>query len=667
MDLELIGPSPFEPDEQGRRRTRIGTLFVDSKSLYTLPPDVHAFQRSAFIDLINRRRAAAGTGALSLEEEEKVCRNSVDLIFDAEMAMIRPNPARMDLAFAADELLQGLVSKRRIIFLSVSDRRVREAIKRRGECWRLSGIPTTKEEQARLIQGSKVAIEEQPIYYHNRLTGTRWLTCEEFVNLGKLNDGALAKQLQEIANYSIRRNHLGRPEVDFFAADLRHCGPALFAGIDFGQLGGGELRARYEALKLHFISAVHEAFRRDDCANEAWCRRMIPTLFLDGNETQTDQILSGLSPEFYLRLEWLPGGRFEEGEFLLDPLFEEAANHPEDQALQKLFDGRAKGIIFNLIREYGDIEYINLGRLPESLSKERPQKGARRGVYLAELRSRGEHQPIRRFMRLLKWGVWEHLDEGKDLLASMEENDDYVDYWLDRRLGCRQLGMNLLARVVMRHLGEVYNGTAAWYRGRTIRTTYFERDYVDGFATDKVAMEKLARPEYAMRLAGLLGKAAASNIIVGRALAQGARPGFDDGDEVIREGEDGLPAEILVSDHSGAFAEYKRPLDAFAEHYARPVNARAKLLSNGEAFARAYLAGLRERFVHMQDDYRKRRRAFDTLFKHCKYDTGGSFAYRWERILQRLDQTEAEGLVLAVRSHIWVLNRKTELAAGPSA
>jgi len=270
MDLELIGPSPFEPDEQGRRRTRIGTLFVDSKSLYTLPPDVHAFQRSAFIDLINRRRAAAGTGALSLEEEEKVCRNSVDLIFDAEMAMIRPNPARMDLAFAADELLQGLVSKRRIIFLSVSDRRVREAIKRRGECWRLSGIPTTKEEQARLIQGSKVAIEEQPIYYHNRLTGTRWLTCEEFVNMGKLNDGALAKQLQEIANYSIRRNHLGRPEVDFFAADLRHCGPALFAGIDFGQLGGGELRARYEALKLHFISAVHEAFRRDDCANEAW-------------------------------------------------------------------------------------------------------------------------------------------------------------------------------------------------------------------------------------------------------------------------------------------------------------------------------------------------------------------------------------------------------------
>jgi len=661
MDLELIGPSPFERDEQGRQKARIGTLFVDSKALYTLPPDVHAWQRSAFIELLNRRRAAAGTGALSLEEEEKVCRNSVDLIFDAETVMIRPNPARMDLAFAADELLQGLVSKRRIIFLSVSDRRVREAIKRRGECWRLSGIPTTKEEQARLIQRSKVAIGEQAIYYHNRLTGTRWLTCEEFVNLGRLNDGALARQLQEIANYSIRRNHLGRAEVDFFAVDLRHCGPALFAGIDFGQMGSGELRARYESLKLHFISAVHEAFRRDDCASEAWCRRMIPTLFLDGNETQTDQILSGLSPEFYLRVEWLPGGRFEEGEFLLDPLFEEAANHPEDQALQKLFDPRAKGIIFNLIREYGDIEYINLGRLPESLSKERPQKGARRGVYLAELRSRGEHQPIRRFMRLLKWGVWEHLDEGKDLLVSMEESDDYVDYWLDRRLGCRQLGMNLLTRVMMRQLTEEYAGTAGRYRGRIIRTTYFERDYVEGFASDKVAMEKLARPEYAMRLAALLGKAAASNMIVGRALVQRARPIFDDGDEVIREGEDGLPSEILISDHSGAFAEYEKPLEAFAEHYARPVNSRAKLLSNGESFARAYLSGLRERFVHIQDDYRKRRRGFDTLFKHCKYDTGGSFAYRWERILRRLDQTDADALLQAVRQHIWILNRKPGL------
>ena len=658
MALELIGPNPLERDELGRQKTRIGTLFLEHKTLYTLLPGVHAWQRSAFIDLLNDQRAKDGAAPLTPEQEEEICRKSVDLIFEPDHILIRPNPARMDLAFAADELLQELVSKRRIIFLSVADRRVLEAIKQRGEFWRLSSIPTTKEAKARLIFSSKVAIEEGQIYFYNRLTGTRWLTCEEFCRLGQLGDATLARQLQEIGTYSIRLNHIGRPELAFFATDLRHFGPALFSGISFLPLTPSELRAKFEELKEHFISAVHEAFRHDDCANEVWVHRMIATLFLEGNETETDQILSGLSSEFYLRVEWLPGGRFEEGEFILDPLFDEAANHPEDQALQRLFDPRAKGIIFNLIREYGDLEHINLSRIPESLSQARPENGSRRGVYLAEFRLRGERQPIKRFMRLLKWGVWEHLDEGKDLLSAIEQADEYTDYWLDRRLGCRQLGMNLLARVIMRQLTETYSGTASVYRGRNIRTTYFERDYLEGIASDKVPLEKLARPDYAIKLAGLLGRAAASSIIVGRSIYLGTCPVFDDGDEVIREGADGIPSEILVSDHSGAFGDYLRPLTAFAEHYARPVNTRAKLLSNGFEFAQAYLAGLQDRFLHIQQDYRKRRRGFDTLFKHCPYDPGGSFAYRWERVLARLDQTEAANLREAIGEHIWILRQK---------
>lgn len=651
MTLELIGPHPFERDEVGHQKVRIGTLFLDFKVLYTLAPAVHAWQRSAFIDLINSRREKAGSACLTPEQEEEICRGSVDLIFDPDHILIRPNPARMDLAFAADELLQELVSKRRIIFLSVADRRVLEAIKQRGECWRLSSIPTTKEAKAKLVLSSKVAIQEGRLYFYNRLTGTRWLTCEEFVNLGKLDDAALARQLQEIADYCIRLNHIGRPEIAFFATDLRHFGPAVFSGISFTQLDASALRATYEDIKQHFVSAVHEAFRKDDCAHDAWCHRMIATLFLEGNETETDQILSGLSAEFYLRVEWLPGGRFEEGEFLPDPLFEEAAHHPDDQALQRLFDPRAQGIIYNFIREYGDLEFINLSRIPESLSQARPRNGSRRGVYLGELRLRGERQPIKRFMRLLKWGVWEHLDEGKDLLKAIEEADEYTDYWLDRRLGCRQLGMNLLSRIVMRRLSETYQGAATRYRGKTIRTTYFERDYLEGIASDKVPMEKLARPDYALKLATLLGKAAASSLVVGRLL--GGCPLFDDGDEVICEGEDGLPTDMLVSDHSGAFGDYKRPLIAFAEHYARPVNTRAKLLANGRDFAQAYLEGLHGQFLHIQQDYRKRRRGFDTLFKHCPYDAGGSFAYRWEKVLYRLDETDPEALIEAIRGQMW--------------
>ena len=399
-----------------------------------------------------------------------------------------------------------MVSKRQVKFLSVADPRVRDAIKHRGECWRLSAVPRSREAKERMVFGSKVGIHGLPIYFYNRLTGTRWLTCQEFESLGKLEDTALARHLQEIADHALLRNRLGRPEVDFFAADLRRFGPRQFAGVTYGQLPPDQLRAKFEELCAHFRSAVHEAFRTDDCHNKAWCERILSTLFLEGNEAQTEQILSGLSPEFFMQVEWLPGGRFEEGEFLFDPIFDEAASHPEDAALQRLCDPRVKGIIFNLIREYGDLEYINVGCVPESLSLDRPQKEGRRGVYLAEFLSRSERATIKRFMRLQKWGVWEHLDEGQDLLQAMRESEDYTDYYLDRRLGCRQLGMNLTRRVSMRRLSEVYTGKNTRFRGETIRTTYFEREYLHGMATDKVPLERYVRPGYAPKLAELLGR-----------------------------------------------------------------------------------------------------------------------------------------------------------------
>ena len=688
MHLELIGPNPFARDEQGRQITRIGSLFPSYGALWTQPPGVHAVQRLGFIERVNQGRLAKGLPPLSLEEEEQLAAESVDLVFDPEHILIRPNPERMDLAFAGDELLQTLVSKRQVKFLSVADRRVREAIKHRGECWRLSSIPKTREGKERLVLASKVGIQGLPIYFYNRLTGTRWLTCQEFQGLGRLDDPGLARHLQEIADHVILRNRLGHPELDFFAADARRFGARQFAGMVYAQLSPEQLRGQFENLCSRFQSAVLEAYRTDDFHNRFWCEQIVSTLFLEGNEMETEQVLSGLSPEFYMQVEWLPGGRFEEGEFLLDSVFDEAASHPEDEELQRLCDPRAQGVIFNFIREYGDLDYINVGCVPESLSLGRPQKGSRRGVYLAEFHSRSERATIKRFMRLQKWSVWERLDQGKDLLRAIRESDDYTDYCLDRRLGCRQLRMNLIRRVGLRRLIEIYKGTNEQFRGEAIRTFYFEREYLPGTATDKLSPLKYARSGYGARLAELLGRAAASNLIVGRAqevekppgshegdeilgragaasLTPGAaqeaekRPIFDDGDELVREGEDGLPAEILVVDYTGAFVEYKLPLAAFAAHYARPANSRDKLVPDPEAFATAYLDAFRDQFLHIQGDYRKRRRAFDNLFKHCQYDPAGSFAYRWECVLRRLDQTNPYALVDAIRQHIQVLNRET--------
>ena len=652
MHLQLIGPHPFDRDEQGRQRIAIGTTFPLQAALYTQPPAVHACQRAAYIDHVNALRAKKLLPSLSPAEEEALSADSVDLIFEPGLILIRPDPERMDLAFAADELLQELASKRQIKFLSVSDARVREAIRRRGECWRLSSIPKTVDGKQKLVFSSKVAIDALPIYFYNRLTGTRWLTWQAFSELASLDDASLARQLREIASHAGSANRLGWPEVDFFAVDRQLFGARDFSGIPYEQLPPELLRAKFAELRDRFRAAVPEQLRKDDCHETEWARRMIPALFLEGNEALTEQIFSGLSREFFLQVEWLPGGRFEEGEFLFDPIFDEADAHPEDDGLQKLCDSRAKGIIFNLIREFGDIEYINVGRVPESLSIQRPQRLGRRGVYIAELKSRSESRPIKRFARLQKWDVWEHLDEGKDLLQSIEEAEEYTDYWLDRRLGCRQLGMNLTRRLVLRRLGETYKGTQPRYRGHHIRTSYFEREYLNGVATDKLPPENYRRQGYASRFAALLGQAAASNLIVGRAIEQGSRPIFDDGDEVVLENENGLPSEILYGDHSGAFGEYERPLEYFAEHYAKPVNNRIPLLADPVEFAEIYIEALRTQLLHMQGDYRKRKRAFDTLFKHCKYDPKGSFAYRWERILRRLDQANVDAVVTAIRQKI---------------
>jgi hypothetical protein len=63
-----------------------------------------------------------------------------------------------------------------------------------------------------------------------------------------------------------------------------------------------------------------------------------------------------------------------------------------------------------------------------------------------------------------------------------------------------------------------------------------------------------------------------------------------------------------------------------------------------EQFSRAYIEGFVDRFLEIQREYQKRQRGFDTLFKHARWDKAGSFAYRWEQVLARLDRTNPTGV-----------------------
>src|SRR5439155_8008901 len=99
---------------------------------------------------------------------------------------------------------QQVISKKRIKFLHVMNRQVRDAIQRRGERWRISPVPRLANDMRRMIAGCRIGIAGREIYYYNRTTGTRYLTYQEYCNLGKLDDADLRRHLAEIVRHHLQ-------------------------------------------------------------------------------------------------------------------------------------------------------------------------------------------------------------------------------------------------------------------------------------------------------------------------------------------------------------------------------------------------------------------------------------------------------------------------------
>ena len=209
--------------------------------------------------------------------------------------------------------------------------------------------------------------------------------------------------------------------------------------------------------------------------------------------------------------------------------------------------------------------------------------------------------------------------------------------------------MNLPLRVTAKKISERYVPPKG--AGYPIWTPYFEREYIRGIATDKLPPALFESREFAARCAHLLGQAAAPNIIVGRCDRTGS-PLFDDGDEVMILDAVGMPEDIVVADHTGTFNDYACPLAEFTVKYALPVTRRRSFLPDPAGFARAYCAAFEDRLQRIQEDYRRRRKAFDSLFLHLPAQEPGSFAYRWKRALARLDETSPTALADLVRGNI---------------
>ncbi len=101
-ELTILGCHPFAKADDGKLKSRIGTIFPKSRTLVTVKT-IHAFQRRIYIDHLNHLRAADGLPPLNEDEETEEWRNAVDLLFEEdERISIRPNPDNMPLAFEAD-------------------------------------------------------------------------------------------------------------------------------------------------------------------------------------------------------------------------------------------------------------------------------------------------------------------------------------------------------------------------------------------------------------------------------------------------------------------------------------------------------------------------------------------------------------------------------------
>lgn len=648
VSMKTLGEKIFAKDSEGRLLSRIGTMFFRTPGLVT-QKGVHAMQRMMWIESLNADRAAAGQPPLTPEEEDEELELSVDLIFTEDSVLIRPDPDRMDLAIRADEELRKMVSKRQIRYLNTHSLKVRSALCERGENWRMARHPISDEDMATLVERSNVAIECRPIYYYNSATGTRFITVGGCMSVSKLGDFEYRRQVKEIVDGLNQRNRLGHPEVDIFPITTPIEIKKALKNLPLTELSDAELRLAVGKIMTDWRASIPVELRDETTANYDWRNAMCQTITRQPNETSADEreLVSGIAAEFYRQIEWLPGARIDNGELIFDEIYEEAAR-TQDPELLSLCDSRAKALIFNLTRVFGAVDFINIGRIARSLSRKPNPNGHRGSIYIVQYRDTGASKAKMMIMRFQKWGVAEHLDEGKDLMRAMLESDEYSEYILDRRLMCCQLGMNLPRRIGFGYFTEKYRGHNQ-YNGISVRTGCFVRPYVRGTASDKIPIQRYRNPAFAQRFAKLLGEAAAVDLIVGRRSWATREILFDHSYEIVLCADDGLPSSIRVTDHAGSFVEYERELVDCVADYAEPIKSRKTYVTDYDAFASTYVNAFASKVAEVQSSYRARRKAFDGLFADRPFDTNGSGAYRWSRALARLDRAEPESL----RTRLW--------------
>ena len=336
--MQILGEQIFAKAPDGSLASRIGTLFLKTPGLVTRR-GVHAMQRVMWIDHLNAGRSEAGLPPLTSSEEEAELEQSVDLIFTDDFVLIRPDPDRMDLAFLADDELQKLVNKRRIRFLNTHAAKVRNALRARGENWRMARAPISQEDMSRIVEGSRVAIGEKAVYFYNQAIGTRYITAGGYDIVSALPADEYRAQVREVVSLLKKRNRMGHPEVDLFPTTTPIEIKNALKGIEVDSLDDAALRAAVEKIALDWRMSLPPELREESVGNFDWRNAMCAAVTAGTNETNAAEqdLIQGISPEFYRQIEWLPGARIDRGEVIFDPLWDEYSR-TRDPSLEPLCD-----------------------------------------------------------------------------------------------------------------------------------------------------------------------------------------------------------------------------------------------------------------------------------------------------------------------------------------
>jgi len=600
-------------------------------SALVMGDSVHAHLVRVFTEYLNEQHRACGAGPIDAEERWCLNSESVSLFHDHDQFVIRPDVIAH--ALDADIMLQRLTRPEDIVFLGAE-----EELKRLGMLWRCTPEPITDGEIINFIKACRARVATDSWYFHNRYTGTRYMTVEDLADIRNALDckPRFLERIVEAYELLTRENRLAVSELALFQLD----GPppldllsllAVHEGDVWEAGEAEECAALFDRLVQGVRTATPIPYRNNDYHCEDWVDEMFGALTARSSRGRYDaEHAMGIGAVFHHHIAWLPGAVIHNGALVID--------------------ARARDVVRGLIRCYADmftgLEYINIGSIQHSRSGRETVDREEREVYVVALKQRHEVEKLC-IVRKQKWGVSTHRYNGKSPQQAQDYAAEYTQYIADRLAGMKALGLDIpdFSHFILEYAAE---GQA------TVRESFWRRPYVHGVASDKIPAGYLCNPAFRACMARLLGKAAGANLVIGREDALG-RLLFNDGDEIVLFSNVGLPERIMLCETTGAFANYLQPLPDQCDAYERKL---ARFLAGCEEggasrdelgdLRRAFVASLHREFVEIRDRYRQDAERLWHLFDHRPYDPNGSYLCRWQHVLERLDGGDIDALVRAL-------------------